>query len=428
MTLQQGGVIVRLIHIRKNERFNFVMFLSGRSISVLISSVYTFAAGLYVLKMTGSGLSFAITLSLQIVPTVLIGPFAGVLADKFNKKVMVISTDAFNGTLFIALFLISADGLTLYDIYTATLLLSISQALYNVCIDSAVPDIVSERHIITLNSIGKIVDSVATIISPGLGGVLYAVMDIRFFILLNGIAFLLSTVTECLINFRLYHSPMLQSPKFDLRRDLMEGLHYIKKTDWIKNALLNFVIINFFIALCYSVSIPYVLNNIFHLSSRDYGIVQCFMPIGMIVGALLIKKIMSMISYTKLLVTTGASYSLCLFLFGVLPALNVRSAPSLVIPYYALLLTCSGLIVSLIDIPFVNNLQTKVPEDIRGRSLSISVSTVKIFTPVGYILSGILMEIVPAFYLPLCGGGFLFIFYLLTNRRVIKQHFLRIIH
>ena len=59
---------------------------------------------------------------------------------------------------------------------------------------------------------------------------------------------------------------------------------------------------------------------------------------------------------------------------------------------------------SLIDIPFINNFQTRVPENIRGRSLSISVSAVKIFTPIGYILSGGIMEVVPAFYLPLCGG------------------------
>lgn len=412
---------MRSAGIQKNERFNFVMFLTGRSISVLMSSVYTFAVGLYVLKMTGSGLSFAVTLSLQIIPTVLIGPFAGVLADKFDKKIMVISTDAFNGALFIALFFVSINGLALFYIYAATLLLSFSQALYNVCIDSAVPDIVSENNIITLNSIGKIVDSVATIISPGLGGILYAEIDIRLFILLNGIAFLLSTGTECLINFRLFYSPMPQGRKFGLRRDLMEGFHYIRETDWIKNALLNFLIINFFIALCYSVPIPYILNNIFHLPSKAYGMVQCFAPIGMIVGALLIKKITGMIPYAKLLAITGTSYSLCLFLFGALPVLDIHTAPSLVIPYYALLLACSGLIVSLIDIPFINNFQTMVPENIRGRSLSISVSAVKIFTPIGYILAGSIMEIVPAFYLPLCGGVLMLFYDSVMTERIFHR-------
>jgi len=414
---------VRPMCVKKSERFNFAMFISGRTISVLVSSVYTFAVGLYVLKMTGSGLSFAITLSLQIVPTVLIGPFAGVLADKLNKKVMVVLTDAFNGILFIVLFLASTGGLTLYDIYVATLLLSISQALYNVCIDSAVPNIVSEHNIITLNSIGKIVDSTATTISPSLGGILYAVIDIRFFILLNGIAFILSTATECLINFRLYYKPAAQNVKIDLKQDFIEGVKYIGKTDWIKSSLINFLIINFFIALCYSVPIPYILNNIFHLSSKAYGIVQCFTPMGMIAGALLVKKITGIISYGKLMAITGILCSLCMFLFGILPAFNIHTAFYIIITYYGFLLICCGLIISLIDIPFINNFQTRVPEDIRGRSLSISISAVKVLTPVGYILSGSLIEIAPAFYLPLCGGILLFIFYLAINKHMFKGYF-----
>lgn len=414
---------MRSMCVKKSERFNFVMFISGRTISVLASSVYTFAVGLYVLRMTGSGLSFAITLSLQIVPTVLIGPFAGVLADKLNKKVIVVLTDAFNGVLFIVLFLASMGGLTLYAIYVVTLLLSISQTLYNVCIDSAVPDIVSEDNIITLNSVGKIVDSAAAIISPSLGGILCAVIDIRFFILLNGIAFIISTATECFINFRLYYKPVALNVKIDLKQDFIEGIKYIRKTDWIKRSLTNFLIINFFMALCYSVPIPYILNNIFHLSSKVYGIVQCFTPMGMIVGALLVKKITGIISYGKLMTITGILFSLGMFLFGILPVFNVNTSFYIIIPYYGFLLFGCGLIISLIDIPFINNFQTQVPEGIRGRCLSISISAIKVLTPIGYILSGSLIEIAPAFYLPLCGGILLFSFYLAINKRVLKAYF-----
>lgn len=412
---------MRLTNSLKGERLNFMMFLTGRSISVLMSSVYTFAVGLYVLKMTGSSLSFAITLSLQIIPTVLIGPFAGILADRFSKKIMVVLTDTFNGLLFITLFIVSASGFTLFEIYTATLLLSISQALYNVCIDSAVPNIVSKDNIIRLNSIGKIVDSTATIISPGLGGVLYAVMDIRFFVLLNGVAFLLSTLTECLIDFRLYYTPMFQKLKLDLRRDFVEGISYIRKTDSIKSALLNFLVVNFFAALCYSVPIPYILNNTFHLSSKAYGIVQCFAPFGMIIGAMLIRKVTGSIPYGKLMMITGVLFSACLFPLGIFPALAFHPSSQLIVPYYSFLLACIGFIIALIDIPFINNFQTKVPENIRGRSLSISISIVKVFTPIGYILSGSIISIIPAFYLPLCGGILLLLFYITIHINTIRH-------
>lgn len=411
---------MRLTGIQKVERLNFAMFLAGRSLSVLMSSVYTFAVGLYVLKMTGSGLSFAVTLSLQIVPTVLIGPFGGVMADRFSKKALVISTDTLNGVLFLILFSVSAGGLTLFEIDAATLLLSVSQAIYSVGIDSAVPNIVSKRNILRLNSTAKIVDSVSTVVSPGLGGILYAMMDIRLFVLLNGFAFLFSTATECLIHFRLFDTPMPWDTTFSLRRDLTEGIRYIRKTGWIKRTLLNFLVVNFFFALCYSVPVPYILSTTFHLPSGAYGLVQCFSPLGMILGALLVGKITGLVSYGRLMTITGVGCAACLCLLGLFPALSSHPPSRLVVPYYACLLAFLGLLIALIDIPFMNHFQTRVPENIRGRAISISVSAIKTCTPIGYLLSGGIMGRVPAFYLPLCGGILLLLFYILLHMGKIK--------
>lgn len=416
---------MRALQIQKDEdRFNFMLFFSGRSLSVLMTSIYSFASGLYILKMTGSGFSFAVTLSLQIIPTVVIGPFAGVLADRFEKKSAVVLTDGFNGILFIAWFFAGRSGITLFEIYAATLLLSISQTLYNVCIDSAVPNIVSEHNVLRLNSIDKIVDSAATMAGPALGGIFYAVMDLRFFILLNGISFLLSTVTECLIRFRPSSDSTPQNLKMDFKRDSREGLDYIRKTDWLKSTLINFLVINFFISFCYAVPVPYILNGMFHLTSKTYGIVQSFVPLGMILGALLVGKITSVISYARLRTMIGIIGSFCLILFGMLPAFHPHSGLYLVLFYYAILLTCFGLMVSLIDIPFINSIQLQVPENIRGRSLSISISAVKAFTPAGYLLSGALMKAVPAFCLPLCGGLLLLLFYavIYIRRALASQH------
>jgi Major Facilitator Superfamily. len=404
--------------MHKRERSNVAFFLSGRSLSVLMSCVYSFAMGLYVLKATGSGLSFAVTLSIQIVPTVLIGPFAGVLADRFDKKILVVATDALSGALFLVLFFASSGGLTLWGIYAATLLFSLFQTLYNVSIDSAVPDIVSEQKILMLNSVGKIVDSSAAIISPSLGGVLYAVLDIRAFVLFNGIAYVLCTAAEGLIDFHLSGAPEPRTERLNLRRDFAQGVDYIKRTGWIRGSLLNFITVNFFLALCYSVPVPYILNNIFRLSPTTYGIAQCFLPIGSIAGALLVKKVTGLVPSGRLMTLAGILCSVCLFLFGALPALSAHPPLYLIVPYYGFLLACSGLIVSLIDIPFINNFQTQVPEDIRGRSLSISISAVKVFAPVGYLLSGSLIGVAPAFYPPLFGGIALGLFYLTFHKRI----------
>lgn len=408
---------MRLPGPRSGERVNLSLYLSGRTVSVLMSSVYTFAIGLYVLKLTGSGLSFAITLSLQIAPTILLGPFSGVLADQFDKKTMTVSADAFNGILFIFLFLASFKGLSLAEIYTATLLLSVSLTLYNICIDSAIPGIVSKGRIPLLNSAAKMIDSAAAIAAPGLGGLLYAAVDIRLFILFNGVSFILSAAAECLIDFRLYDVVKPQIQKFGLKKNLREGFEYIGRTSWLKSVLMNFVLINFFLSLCYAIPVPYILNTVFQLPANIYGAVQCFVPVGMIAGALLAKAAAERIPYGTMITVTGASCSACLFLFGLFPAVSAYRPVCLIVPYYAFLLACFGAVVSLTDIPFANSLQLRVPDHIRGRALSISVSVVKVFAPIGYLLSGGLLKVIPAYYIPLCGGILLPAFYLLARRR-----------
>lgn len=410
--------IVKQVFLSPKERRNFALFLSGRSVSGLMSSVYAFAMGLYVLKMTGSGLSFAVTLSLQILPAVLIGPFGGVLADKFDKKRMVIAADAFGGVMFLTLFFLCGGGLTIGAIYAATLLLAVSQTVYNVCVDAAVPGLVSGGNILRLNAFGRIVDSAATVAGPAIGGMLYGLAGIRIFILLSGAAFLFSTLTECLTDFRLYEVMPAPGGKPDLKKDFAEGIRYIGETGWLTRMLLNFLAVNFVFSLCYSVPVPYVLTGVFRLSARVYGAMQCFMPCGMAVGALLVTKLAGRLTAEKLMARTGVSAALCLAALGALPVCAGHVPLPALLLCYGFFLLGLGVLVALIDIPFINSFQTRVPERIRGRALSIAVSAVKALTPAGYLLSGAAMRVMPAAGLTLGGGAALALFYLLCGRHL----------
>ncbi|MFP4662514.1 MAG: MFS transporter, partial [Halanaerobiales bacterium] len=79
------------------EQVNLYLFLSGKFISVFGSAIYAFAVGLYLLKTTGSGLTFAVNIVLYTIPMVLLNPVAGVIADRINKKFVVVGSDLLNG-------------------------------------------------------------------------------------------------------------------------------------------------------------------------------------------------------------------------------------------------------------------------------------------------------------------------------------------
>jgi MFS family permease len=187
----------------RNEINNLLLFSTGKLISIFGTSIYSFAMGLYVLNMTGSGLSFAATLVLGIIPAIIINPFAGVIADRFDKKKMVISMDLLNGIMLIAVFFLSSFyGLSIPVIYITTFMLTVFTTFFGVSLEAAKPNLVSLNRLMDINSISKIIDSFSSILGPMIGGMVFAFVDVKLFIIANGISFIFSAICEIFIDFK----------------------------------------------------------------------------------------------------------------------------------------------------------------------------------------------------------------------------------
>ncbi|OBZ54710.1 permease, partial [Bacillus cereus] len=104
---------------RNQELRNICLYSIAKTVSLFGSSIYSFALGLYVLQITGSALNFAITLILGTIPMIVMNPFAGVIADKVDKKKLVVCMDVLSGCLLITVYILSNYyGLNLFIIYT----------------------------------------------------------------------------------------------------------------------------------------------------------------------------------------------------------------------------------------------------------------------------------------------------------------------
>ena len=140
------------------EKGNLLLFLSGKSISLFGSAIYTFAIGLYLLKTTGSGLTFATNIVLYTVPMVIINPLAGVIADRINKKIMVVGSDLLNGVFLIGVYLMAGRiGLSVPLVYISTFVMTVLTAFFDIGIESAKPNLVSERKLVDINSLARVI-------------------------------------------------------------------------------------------------------------------------------------------------------------------------------------------------------------------------------------------------------------------------------
>lgn len=396
----------------KKERLNFILFSLGKFVSIFGASIYSFAIGLHVLKITGSGMSFALSLIVSIIPMLVINPFAGVLADRFDKKKIVVSMDIINGMFLMLLYIVSGIyGLSLEMIYISTFITTIFTTIFGISMESAVPNIVSENMLININSISKIIDSISSILGPMVGGIIFAFIDIRYFILFSGVSYVLSGISEMFIDFKLNYSGNNDSENsIRFLEDMKRGLEYIAGEKEIIGLFSVFISLNFFIGLSVTIPLPYIINNILVLGSKALGIIQSSFPLGMIAGAIIVKRVMKKTSYKKILIVSSLILGICTNLLG-LPVLfkSFVFTNHIYTSYYCGIMIVFGVAISFIDIPILYILQRMIPNEYRGRVLSIVMTMVKAILPLALILSGFLLNKIPAYFITTVGGILLFL-------------------
>ena len=397
----------------KNELSNMVLLSTAGCISMLGTSIYNFAIGLYVLKMTGSGLSFAGTMVIAIISAILINPFAGIIADKLNKKLIAVAMDIINGGLLIGLYLFSLNfSLNLAVIYLITLLLNIFSTIDGISIEVAKPNLVSDEKLMSLNSISKIIECSSTILGPSIGGIVYAFMDVEIFILINGLSFLFSAMLQLFMDFRYnIRNNAIEKKDIHFLNDFREGFRYLMERRDMCQITGMYIALNFFIGFSINVPLPYIINNIIKLNANYYGLIQAAFPIGMILGALIIKHIMEKIEYEAIIRTSNFLLSVTMVAIGIAAILFYQFQHAVFyLVYFALLMVLAGIAIASLDIPIIYILQKTIPDEFRGRVLSMGISVAKIILPISLMLSGALINHIPSHIIPIAGGMGLILF------------------
>ena len=396
---------------------NLGLFIIGKLISVFGSAIYTFAIGLYVLKQTGSGFSFALTLFVGLIPTIIFSPVAGYMSDRFDKKKIVVFMDFANGMMFLILFILTLKfELNQPMIYISTFMTTVFTTFFGIAFEAAKPNLVADEKLMSINSLSKVIDSTALILAPVLGGLIFAFTDIKTFILINAVCFIFSAGIETMIDFN-YNVKSTAEINDDggFVEDIKDGLTYIRKSSEIVKMINVLVILNFFISFSVTVPLPYIINNLLNLSSNQYGIIQGAFPVGMILGAV-VGRIIEKIDYMKLLVFSSITLSVAIALLG-LPLVLADASSLAYMIYYISIMVIFGIAISFIDVPILWLMQKSIPDNLRGKVLSISMSIVKLIAPLGLVISGMIINSVPVYIMTFAGGGIL----MLSNLMILNQ-------
>lgn len=135
--------------LRKKD---FLFLMMGKLISLLGSNIQSFALSLYVLKITGSATKFASVLGIAIIPRLVLSPIAGVIADWFDRKQIIVYSDLFSGLLIgvYAVIYKLNNGLSIESIYVLVIISTIISVFFNPAINAVIPSIVKKEELVDL--------------------------------------------------------------------------------------------------------------------------------------------------------------------------------------------------------------------------------------------------------------------------------------
>ena len=178
---------------------DFTLVVIGQIISLFGNATVRFALPLYLLNLTGSSALYGTVTACAFLPAILLSPIGGILADRVNKRNIMVLLDFFTAAVITAFsLLMNGAGLILLLTVTLMLLYGIAGA-YQPSVQASIPALTNQENFMAANSIINTVSSFASLIGPVLGGALYSAYGLKPVLWVCAVCFMISAVMELFI-------------------------------------------------------------------------------------------------------------------------------------------------------------------------------------------------------------------------------------
>ena len=277
-----GFAVHRTFHSVSHSR-NFRLFFVGQIVSVTGTWMQSVAAAWLVLKLTESSVALGIQLALNFGPILLLGAWAGLLADRRDKRLILIGTQTAFALQALALWVLVFAGVAeLWMVYALSLFAGIVTAIDNPARQSFYAEMVGNKDLPNAVSLNSAVMTGTRIVGPALAGVLIATVGLAPSFLFNGISYV--AVIAALVAMRpdeLHREVVPVRGKGQLR----EGLAYVRRTPGLLLPLTWMAVI-FTFSFNFSVLFPVLATRVFDGDAGTYATMLSVLGVGSLLGAL----------------------------------------------------------------------------------------------------------------------------------------------
>lgn len=406
------------LHLFKKK--DFALVIIGNLVSRIGTYFQEFALSLYVLEITGSATKFASILTVTAIPQIILGPFMGVFADRFDRKKIIVYSDLLSGTIVgITALIFNINGeISMLYIYFLSIVLSIISLIFTPAIGGVIPSIIKEEKLLEANAINSFVSNFALVIAPIIAGVLYSTFGIFIIFVVNSISFIISAISEMFINIPKLKRNMGKLSVKSYFHDLAEGLKITVKVKAILSIMFLALIANFALNPITNVGFVYIVKQVFNCSSSQLGFFQGIMLLGMLIAPILSTTLLKGKSINKII-----SYNM--LFSGVIIAISAFVASSYytdlfsdnTVPYITLLILVVfiAVFISVINIFLATVFQKEVPLEMLGRVGAVLNTIGAAMTPLGQMFFGVLFDSKPVYFSFLLAAAIIVISTLIFN-------------
>jgi MFS family permease len=387
---------------------DFVLLWQGQLVSELGNVAFNIALGFWVLAVTGSTAKMGLVLAVFALPWLLVTPFAGVYADRANRRSIIIITDFIRGVAMVAMaLLIIFKIFPFWLIIPIGLLIGTCGSFFMPALNSAIPDIVPQTQLIRANSLRSLTSNFVNMVGTALGGIVYSLVGAPVLFLFDGLTFLVTSVAELFVRI-----PKVQrsehKAKLTYFEDLKDGFRFMLRFAGLRFILIEAVALNFFLTIGSILLTPFFmkmsadgqaaadwailqqtdigkafLENIAGSGAMLYGFAAGSFVLGNFIGAGI-----TAIAQIK---PRHRAFSVALTgLLGCFAMIGVGQIKTY-IPILFLMAT-AGICVAVALTLLNTTMQTSVPQDMRGKTFGLLAAAIGASSPLAMAVGGVVGE------------------------------------
>ena len=347
---------------------NYRRYISGQSISLIGTWMQMTAQSWLVLSLTHSSTALGVVVALQTLPVLLLAPYGGVIADRIDKRRLMVLLQSAMGLQALALGLLTVTGaVEVWQIALLAALLGLNNAFENPARQSFMLEMVGPEHLRNAVSLNSVMVNVARTIGPAVAGVLIATAGVGICFLANAASFGAVVASLVTMDRRALH-PTEPTPR--ARGQLREGLRYVRSNAELAVPLLMMAVVGC-LTYEFQVSLPVMASRGLHVGATGYGFMTAAMGAGAVAGGLLVAA-RGRTGPLPLVAAAGV-FGLGMTLAAIAPALSLE------LPALALVGAASIAFMSTGN----STLQLAAAPSMRGRVMSLWFVAFQGSTPIG---------------------------------------------